>query len=83
MYYDDTDFTIVDRVGEVAARIGATRGQVALAWVLQKPGVTSPIIGTTRLAHLEDLVKALDVKLCMSDVARLEEPYRPKRILGM
>ncbi len=83
MYYDDTDFAIADRVGEVASRLGASRAQVALAWMLQKPGVTSPIVGTTSLAHLEDLVKGLEVKLSAADVASLEEPYRPKRILGM
>jgi len=83
MYYDDTDFRIADRVGEVASRLSVSRAQVALAWIVQKPGVTSPIVGTTSLAHLEDLVKGLEVKLSASDVARLEEPYRPKRILGM
>ncbi len=83
MYYDEVDFTIADRIGEVAARLGASRAQVALAWILQKPGVTSPIIGTTRVAHLDDLAKGLEVKLSAADMARLEEPYRPKRVLGM
>jgi aryl-alcohol dehydrogenase (NADP+) len=83
MYYQDVDFTIADRVGGVGNRLGVSRAQVALAWILQKPGVTSPIVGTTKLEHLEDLVKALDVTLSRDDVASLEEPYRPKRILGM
>jgi 1-deoxyxylulose-5-phosphate synthase len=83
MYYDAVDFAIADRVGEVAERLGASRAQVALAWILQKPGVTSPIVGTTSPGHLEDLVKGLEVTLSAADVARLEEPYRPKRVLGM
>ena len=83
MYYDEVDFVIADHVGEVAKRLGISRAQVALAWILQKPGVTSPVVGTTKLEHLEDVVKALDVKLPGADVAHLEAPYRPKRILGM
>jgi aryl-alcohol dehydrogenase-like predicted oxidoreductase len=83
MYYQDVDFLIADRVGEVGKRVGASRAQVALAWILQKPGTTSPIVGTTKLEHLENVVKALDVKLTAEDVARLEEPYRPKCVLGM
>jgi aryl-alcohol dehydrogenase-like predicted oxidoreductase len=77
------DFTIADRVGEVATRVGISRAQVALAWILQKPGVTCPVVGTTKLAHVEDLVRALEIKLTDEDVAHLEAPYRPKRVLGM
>ncbi len=83
MYYEEVDFTIADRVGEVGTRLGVSRAQGALAWILQKPGITSPIVGTTSLAHLEELVKGLDVKLSAADVARLEEPYHPKWVLGM
>jgi len=83
MYYQKADFIIADRVGEVAERANASRAQVALAWILQKPGVTAPIVGATKLEHLQDLVKALDLKLTTQDVAHLEEPYEPKRILRM
>ncbi len=82
MYYRDEDFGIAGRVGEVAKRLGASRAQVALAWLLQKPGVTSPIVGTTRLEHLEDLAKGLEVRLGKDEVISLEELYRPKRVLG-
>jgi aryl-alcohol dehydrogenase-like predicted oxidoreductase len=82
MYYQDVDFEIADRVGKVAAKLGISRAKVGLAWILQKPGVTSPIVGTTKLQHLEDLVGALEVKLSSEEIAYLEEPYRPKRVLG-
>ena len=82
MYYDPIDFEIADRVGKVAAKLGISRAKVGLAWILQKPGVTSPIVGTTKLQHLEDLAGAPEVKLAEKDMAYLEEPYRPKRTLG-
>ncbi len=82
MYYRDEDFAIAERVGEVAKRLGASRAQVALAWLLQRPGVTSPIVGTTKLEHLEDLAKGLEVRLGRDEVASLEGLYRPKAVLG-
>lgn len=82
MYYDPIDFEIADRVGKVAAKLGISRVKVSLAWILQKPGVSSPIVGTTKLQHLEDLAGALEVKLAEKDIAYLEDPYRPKRTLG-
>jgi aryl-alcohol dehydrogenase (NADP+) len=82
MYYQDVDFAITDRVGEVATRLGISRAQVALAWILQKPGVTSPVVGTTSVAHIEDLIAGMKVTLEAEDIARVETPYRPKGILG-
>ncbi|HWU38611.1 MAG TPA: aldo/keto reductase [Candidatus Acidoferrum sp.] len=82
MYYQDADFDIADRIGLLAGRLGIARATLALAWMLHKPGVTSPIVGTTRLQHLEDAVAALEVKLSRGDIAYLEEPYRPKGVLG-
>lgn len=82
LYYREQDFQIADRVGQVAQRHGRPNAQVALAWLLQKPGVTSPIIGASKPGHLEDAVKALDLTLSDDDVRLLEEPYRPKRIMG-
>ncbi|MFB3779252.1 MAG: aldo/keto reductase [Bryobacteraceae bacterium] len=83
MYYQEADFAIAERVGEVAEQLGASRAQVALAWILQKPGVTSPIVGTGKIGQLEDVVRGLDLTLTTEQIARLEEPYRPKRILRM
>ncbi len=83
MYYDEVDFAIADRVGEVAKRVGVSRAQVALAWMLTKPGVTSPIVGTTSLDQLQDVVRALGVELSPDQLTHLEAPYRPRRVLGM
>jgi aryl-alcohol dehydrogenase (NADP+) len=82
MYYSDDDFAVADTVGKVARERGASAAQVALAWVLQAPGITSPIIGATKPEHLKDLLGAVDLKLGTEEVAALEKPYRPHRILG-
>jgi aryl-alcohol dehydrogenase-like predicted oxidoreductase len=82
LYYQDSDFTVVDRVSEVAQKRGAANMQVALAWILQKPGVSAPIIGASKLPHLEEAVKALDLKLEGAEIKALEEPYKPHPILG-
>lgn len=82
LYYQDSDFTVVDRVREVASSRGVSTAQVALAWVLARPGVTAPIIGASKMQHLEDAVAALSLKLSQEEMARLEEPYQPHRILG-
>ncbi len=82
MYYQDVDFEIADRVGTLSGRLGIARATLALAWMLHKPGITSPIVGTTKLQHLEEAVAAVDVKLSRDEMAYLEEPYRPKGVLG-
>jgi len=79
---EDMDRKVVERVGEVAAARGVSRGQVALAWLLQKPAVTAPIIGATRIHHLEDAMGALSVKLSPEQIAALEERYVPHRVAG-
>ena len=79
---EEADRAIVDRVGEVADARGVPRAQVALAWLLNKPSVTSPIIGATKPHHLEDAVGALSLKLSSEEIARLEEPYAPHPLLG-
>jgi len=81
MYFDE-DETIVNRVGEIAARLGASHAQVALAWVLGKPVVTAPIVGVTKPKHLDDALAALELQLDPADVEALEEPYRPHEISG-
>ncbi len=83
LYYQDSDFAVADRVGEVSARTGLSRAKVALAWMLGKPYITSPIIGATKLPHLEEAVAAAEVTLGAEDVNALEELYRPKAVAGM
>jgi len=78
----DTDRQIVVRVAELAEKHGVARSQIALAWLLQKEPVTAPIIGATKLSHLDDAVGALAVKLTQDEVAYLEAPYVPRRIVG-
>ena len=82
MYYQDDDFTVVERVVELAEREQATPAQVALAWMLHKPGITAPIIGASKMGHLEQAVAAVEMDLSAEDVAYLEEPYRPHPVLG-
>ncbi|HUE15883.1 MAG TPA: aldo/keto reductase [Planctomycetaceae bacterium] len=78
----DSDRKVVERVGEVAAARGIPRAQVALAWMLHKPVVTSPIIGATKPQHLEDALAACAVKLTAGEIARLEEPYLSHPVAG-
>ncbi len=82
MYAEDSDFDVVDRCVEVAGELGVSPPQVALAWLLRQPGVTAPIVGSTKIEHLEDAVAALDVELTDEQVKRLEEPYIPHPVLG-
>lgn len=82
LYFQDSDFDMVDRITEVGKRRGVSNAQIALAWVLQQPGITAPIIGASKMPHLEDAVKALDVKLDESELKSLGEPYRCHPILG-
>ena len=82
LYYTDADFAIADRVGEIASRLGLSRAKVALAWMLGKPYIPSPIVGATKSSHLEEAVAALEVKLGAEDVKALEELYRPKWVMG-
>ena len=83
--YDPTaekDQQVVERVAEIAEKRGVPRAHVALAWLLQKEAVTAPIVGATKIAHLEDAIGALSVKLTREEVTDLEEPYVPHRIVG-
>jgi aryl-alcohol dehydrogenase (NADP+) len=82
MYFTDNDFAIADRNAEVAARLGVKPIQVALAWVLSRPGISAPIIGASKLEHLDDLIAAMDVTLGEDDIRALEEPYQPHAVLG-
>jgi aryl-alcohol dehydrogenase-like predicted oxidoreductase len=82
MYYQESDFEVVDHVVEIAQKHGSTPAQIALAWMLHKPWVTAPIIGATKMPHLEQAVGALEIQLSPEDIAYLEEPYRPHPVLG-
>ena len=79
---EEADKAIVDRLGEVAEKRGLARAVVALAWMLSKPEITSPIVGATKPNHLEDAVAALEVKLTPEEIASLEEPYAPRPVMG-
>ena len=79
---DAVDRAVVDRLGQVADKRGSPRAQVALAWMLSKPGITAPIVGATKPHHLEDAVAALSLHLTPEEIASLEEPYAPHPTLG-
>jgi 1-deoxyxylulose-5-phosphate synthase len=82
LYSQPTDFDVVERVAEVAAERGVPSAQVALAWLLHKPGVTAPIVGATKPGHLHDALAAEQLTLSEAEIARLEEPYAPHPVLG-
>jgi aryl-alcohol dehydrogenase-like predicted oxidoreductase len=79
---EEADRQVVERVGEIAKQRGAPRAHIALAWLLAKPGVTSPIIGATKMEHLTDAVAALALKLTREEIAQLEAPYTPHPVAG-
>jgi len=82
MYYDESDFAIVDKVSEIAKSRGVSNAQVALAWLLHQPGVTAPIIGASKPHHIPEAVAALEVKLDEEELKALHKLYRPHRVLG-
>jgi 1-deoxyxylulose-5-phosphate synthase len=82
LYTQPTDFDVVDRTVEVALELGVAPAQVALAWLLSRPGVTAPIVGATKPQHLDDALEAEKLTLAPDAVARLEEPYVPHPVLG-
>ena len=79
---EDADRKVVDRVAQVAAARGIPRAQVALAWLLAKPVITAPIVGATKLQHLDDALASVGVKLSEDEIASLEEPYVPHPVVG-
>jgi aryl-alcohol dehydrogenase (NADP+) len=82
MYYRETDFDVVARVAHLAEQRRVSPAQVALAWLLHKPVVSAPIIGASKLSHLEQAVAALEIELSAEEIGSLEEPYRPHPVLG-
>lgn len=79
---EDSDRKIIERVGEVAAKRGVPRAQVALAWVAQKPFMTAPIVGASKPQHLDDAIAALSLDLTPEEILSLEEPYVPHPVVG-
>ena len=82
LYVPEVDFDVVDRVGAVAGERGVANAQVALAWLLSRPAVTAPIVGATKVGHVEDAVAAEALELTPEEIARLEEPYVPHAVSG-
>jgi len=80
--FPDSDRQVIEAVGNIAVARGVPRAQVAMAWLLQKPGVTSPIIGASKVDHLTDAVAALSLKLSDDEIKALEAPYVPHRVAG-
>ena len=83
LYYSDADYEVADRVSEVARQRGVAPAQLALAWLLQKPAVTAPIVGATKLEHLDQAIDALPITLTADEIRLLEEPYEPHPVLGI
>ena len=82
LYDDPRSDAIIERVGEVAEARGISRAQVALAWLLHQPAVTAPIVGATKMAHLEDALGAGEIELTDEEIELLEEPYEPRPVRG-
>lgn len=82
LYFQDSDFAVVERLTALAGRLGFKPAQVALAWLLHKPGITAPIIGASKMYQLEEAVAALDISLSSEEIAELEAPYQPHPVLG-
>ena len=82
LYFREEDFTVAECAAEVARERGVSSSQVALAWVLSKPYVDSPIIGATKIDHLDQAIAALEIKLSEEEIKKLEEAYQPHPVLG-
>jgi aryl-alcohol dehydrogenase-like predicted oxidoreductase len=82
LYGRPEDFDVADRVAEVAGGRGVPAAQLALSWLMHRPGVTAPIVGATKLEHLEDALAAAELDMSAEDMLRLEEPYVPHPVLG-
>jgi aryl-alcohol dehydrogenase-like predicted oxidoreductase len=82
LYSQPADFDVVDEVAQVAAERGVPPAQVALAWLVHRPGVTAPIVGATKVNHLSDALASVGVKLSDDEIKRLEERYIPHPVLG-
>jgi aryl-alcohol dehydrogenase (NADP+) len=82
LYFRESDFTVAERVQKIAEEHGFSGPQIALAWMLHKPHISAPIIGASKMEHLDQAIAALDVKLSVDEIKRLEELYQPHPVLG-
>ncbi len=82
LYYQPADFTVVDRITQIAKSRNVSNAQIALAWILHQPEVTSPIIGASKMHHLDEAIAGVDIKLTSEELSALAEPYVPHRVLG-
>jgi aryl-alcohol dehydrogenase-like predicted oxidoreductase len=82
LYYQESDFAVVDRLTAVAKQRGVSNAQIALAWILQQPGITAPIIGASKMKHLDEALAAMEIKLEDGELKQLTEAYRPHAVLG-
>lgn len=82
LYGGPGDWDIIEAVGDVARERGVSPAEVSLAWLLSKPDVTAPIIGATKLPHLDAAISAVDLTLEPEEIERLEAPYRPHEVRG-
>jgi 1-deoxyxylulose-5-phosphate synthase len=82
LYRMESDYEVADACESVARARGVTPAQIACAWILQAPGVSAPVVGTTRLEHIRELIDAVEIKLSAEEVAQLEQPYQPHPVLG-
>ena len=83
LYKPEIDFDVIERAHEVAVEREVSTPQVALAWLMSRPGVTAPIVGATKIEHLDDILAAEKLSLAADEVVRLEEPYAPHRVVGI
>jgi 1-deoxyxylulose-5-phosphate synthase len=83
LYRPEIDLAVIDRATDVAGARGVSTAQIALAWLLHKPAVTAPIVGATKVEHLEDALAAEQLSLSNEEIARLEEPYVPHELSGI
>ena len=81
-YFQPEDYDVVERLVAVAERRGVAPAQIAIAWLLHQPGLTAPIVGASKMRHLEDAVAAVDIRLSEEERKELEAPYRPHRVMG-
>ena len=78
IYGSETDRAIVEKVAEIAASRGVSRAQIALAWIMRNPVVTAPIVGASKISHLDDAIAATTTQLSDDEIVALEQPYRPR-----
>jgi aryl-alcohol dehydrogenase (NADP+) len=83
LYKEAADHDVVDQVSSIAEKRGVSNAQVALSWLLHQPAVTAPIVGATRIEHIEDAVKAADLELSADEIEALGKPYVPHPVLGL